>query len=405
MTIDKNKYLCCNSPTHTREVRAWYQRPRMPKFPSTKILSGLLCCLYDAASNLGGWDTFLNEFVKLSGATSAALVMHDFQDGGRSVLEQTGLDPDGVRAYAAGHGGTDVWLAKGSRILQSGWVGPSEAIVSQAELLGTRFFDQVLRKQSIHHAAFGVVDRNSDVFATFSVYRTPRAGQFAEPELNLLDFTLPHLRRAFFLQNNLSRLQAQKVGLAEALDAHPGGVVFFNEDGRIVHISRNARQILEQQRGLRANQNLLRAESPKESAIIEYLVKQCVATSRGRGAHPGGTLQVAHRTGSCLIVMITPVRELDLHQPDAIAAIAFISDPGARKRPRNETLSALFGLSAAENRVTILLLDGKSLAEISQLLGVTRNTLKTQLASIFSKTKTGRQSQLIRLLADLPPQS
>jgi len=115
-------------------------------------------------------------------------------------------------------------------------------------------------------------------------------------------------------------------------------------------------------------------------------------------------VEIARRTGSSLFITITPVRDLDPHQPDAVAAIAFISDPQRRKRPRSETLSALFGLSPAESRVTILLADGKSLAEISQLLGVTRNTVKTQLSSIFSKTKTARQSQLIRLLAELPPQ-
>ena len=65
-------------------------------------------------------------------------------------------------------------------------------------------------------------------------------------------------------------------------------------------------------------------------------------------------------------------------------------------------LSGLFRLTSAESRVALLLGDGKSLSEIAQLLGVSRNTLKTQVAGIYSKTGTSRQSQLVRLLALFP---
>jgi DNA-binding CsgD family transcriptional regulator len=87
---------------------------------------------------------------------------------------------------------------------------------------------------------------------------------------------------------------------------------------------------------------------------------------------------------------------------DSAAAVGFAIDPAQRIRPRNEILYSMFRLTPAECRLALLLADGKSLTEISQDLGVSRNTLKTQVASIYSKTSTARQSQLVRLLSQFP---
>ncbi len=74
-------------------------------------------------------------------------------------------------------------------------------------------------------------------------------------------------------------------------------------------------------------------------------------------------------------------------------------------RPAREVLFGLFGLTPAECRVAMLLTDGHAPRQIGQLLGVSRNTLKSQLASIYSKTGTSRQSQVVRLISRLPIQA
>jgi DNA-binding CsgD family transcriptional regulator len=86
-------------------------------------------------------------------------------------------------------------------------------------------------------------------------------------------------------------------------------------------------------------------------------------------------------------------------------AVVFISDPAQRERPKQEVLRAFFGLTPAEARVAMMLGDGNSPREIGQRLGVSSNTVKSQLASIYSKTGTSRQAQLVRLLMNLPVDS
>jgi DNA-binding CsgD family transcriptional regulator len=82
--------------------------------------------------------------------------------------------------------------------------------------------------------------------------------------------------------------------------------------------------------------------------------------------------------------------------------MVFVVDPEQKLRPKAAILSGLFGFTPAECRVALLLGDGRPLPEIGSILGVTRNTLKTQVASVYAKTGTSRQSQLARLLAQFP---
>jgi DNA-binding CsgD family transcriptional regulator len=65
-------------------------------------------------------------------------------------------------------------------------------------------------------------------------------------------------------------------------------------------------------------------------------------------------------------------------------------------------LRELYGLTPAESALATLLAEGKTLQEAAGLRGVTHQTARSQLKSIFSKTATRRQSELLRLLLSLP---
>jgi len=59
---------------------------------------------------------------------------------------------------------------------------------------------------------------------------------------------------------------------------------------------------------------------------------------------------------------------------------------------------AAFNLSPAECKVAAQLYSGKPPKEIAKALGVSPSTVKTHLDSLFAKTKTGRQAELVRIL-------
>ena len=89
--------------------------------------------------------------------------------------------------------------------------------------------------------------------------------------------------------------------------------------------------------------------------------------------------------------------------PLAPAALAGVPAEAIPRLDR-ALLANIFGLTAAEAGLAQELLSGDPLARVAGRLGVSENTIKTQLQSIYEKTGTHRQAQLVKLLMGLGSQ-
>src|SRR5262245_41309018 len=63
--------------------------------------------------------------------------------------------------------------------------------------------------------------------------------------------------------------------------------------------------------------------------------------------------------------------------------------------PQADFLEARFGLSPAEARLVALLFAGASLRSCTQALGIKYETARSYLKSVFQKTGTHRQAELV----------
>ena len=63
-----------------------------------------------------------------------------------------------------------------------------------------------------------------------------------------------------------------------------------------------------------------------------------------------------------------------------------------------KTISQQFSLTNAEIKLCSALISGKTLNEFCRISGISQSTARTQLNSIFTKTFTKRQSDLMRLI-------
>ncbi|HEY3799247.1 MAG TPA: helix-turn-helix transcriptional regulator [Caulobacteraceae bacterium] len=64
---------------------------------------------------------------------------------------------------------------------------------------------------------------------------------------------------------------------------------------------------------------------------------------------------------------------------------------------RAKRLAAAFGLTPAETRVALHLIDGGDIASYARETGLSPGTVRSQLKSIFAKTGVTRQAALVRL--------
>lgn len=82
-------------------------------------------------------------------------------------------------------------------------------------------------------------------------------------------------------------------------------------------------------------------------------------------------------------------------------AIGFIINVAARPVVDKTLLKRLFDLTDAEANLATSLVAGDGLESVATDLGISRNTVKSQLQSVFQKTQTQRQAQLVSLLHSL----
>jgi len=65
-------------------------------------------------------------------------------------------------------------------------------------------------------------------------------------------------------------------------------------------------------------------------------------------------------------------------------------------------VAGVFGLTPAEARVAVAMAEGQTIDAVAARHSVSVNTIRTQLRSVFEKTGTTRQVELVGLLANLP---
>ena len=83
--------------------------------------------------------------------------------------------------------------------------------------------------------------------------------------------------------------------------------------------------------------------------------------------------------------------------PDDVVLV--LVDIDIRLQPNPQTLRRMFGLTTAETKLAAGIALGFTPVELATQLGVRRTTVRSHLASVFSKTQTKRQAELVALLA------
>jgi DNA-binding CsgD family transcriptional regulator len=75
-----------------------------------------------------------------------------------------------------------------------------------------------------------------------------------------------------------------------------------------------------------------------------------------------------------------------------------LHDPNVTPKLDTNRAQELFGLTPAEAKLAAKILEGNSLSECAELLDISPHTARAQLRSVFMKTNTSRQSELLSLI-------
>jgi DNA-binding CsgD family transcriptional regulator len=101
------------------------------------------------------------------------------------------------------------------------------------------------------------------------------------------------------------------------------------------------------------------------------------------------------------MLMIAPLR-LTSGTSVRGAALLFAFDPENTPTITVDMVRRLFNLSEAESALAVALCSGKTVDEAAAERGISIHTARSQLKSIFGKTGTKRQADLVSLLLASP---
>jgi DNA-binding CsgD family transcriptional regulator len=207
-----------------------------------------------------------------------------------------------------------------------------------------------------------------------------------------------HLQRALRLQKHTQNLH-DKIELgAMAIDALALSMLIVDGKGVILHLNAGAERLLSSRvSGLTGNAGRLSAADPTNKNRLAALI----FAATGYPAMGGAMFLNGEQNRQ---VFITPLPAASPFAKDWQTPLALVLVIEAGNTLSTlQLLGKLYDLTPAELRVASALLDGNSPEEYAQQAGVTQNTVSSQLKSLFRKTGTRRQSELVALLSRVPP--
>jgi DNA-binding CsgD family transcriptional regulator/PAS domain-containing protein len=371
---------------------------------SERAILKLVECVYDAAGEPQRWPVFLENLVRALNGVGGTFFTQDLANQRLCASASVGIDSAFQRSYEEHYAAKNVYLMRGKYLLSTGNVYPSELLCPDREALRSEFYNEWIVPQRQRHGLLGVLFREQSLTSMIGAIRGQNARPFDGDDLSLVRTLVPHLQRAVQLHRRVVALEVREKAVSGALNHWSIGVILLDHEGRVLLMNRSAEAVLRKRDGLTAQADGLHAGLPHEAAALRSLIHGAIGTSLGRVSHPGGGVTISRAfAGRPLNVLVTPVvAHKALRAESGAAAIVFIGDPDVREETNEDLLSLFYELSHAEARVAALLVQGKSVKEVSESLQVSLNTARTHLKRIFEKTGTRRQAELMQLILQSP---
>ena len=236
----------------------------------------------------------------------------------------------------------------------------------------------------------------SDVWV-LSSFRTGSQGPFDREDARRLTSLRPHFARMIGFSQRFAMGQA--TAELNMLDRLACAAVLVDWRGMVLRVNRHADALLGD--GLKVCRGTLMASDACSNRDLRQLVDWVRAGPVLRAAPPPGRVLVRRAEKNPLIVEALPVAGLAADAFGRARAVLAITDIERRPPVPEDLLRAAFALTPAEARLACRLAAGASLDDAADALGIAKNTARIQLRAVFAKTATGRQGELVALLARL----
>nr|CRH05159.1 Protein of unknown function. Containing DNA-binding HTH domain [Candidatus Magnetococcus massalia] len=369
----------------------------------------LLDLLYEAVSDDSQWPLFMQRVAEHFDSSASFFICGDMAEEAMSFSAQHGIDPALLDSYAK-------QIQSDPRTaLFTQFAGRSFNLAALMEhdpelverWYASAIYQELFRSCDIEHLMAFLLPDGGARGGALGVFRPPTAKEYSEVELQQFAALAPHLSRAVKQQRQFAQLEEERWAALSILDDLTMGVIICEESTRVLFSNRKAQQIAKKRDGLSLRHGEVWANQQKESDLLRALTQGCVRLAQeGRGMQ-GQCLSLPRKQSlRPLHLRIMPIWKSrghlsvpDLKRP--VCAI-YVTDPDLPQETEIELLQRMFGLTPKEAELLSLLVAGLSVQDSAKRMGSRVETARTHLKSIFAKTVTKGQSELVKLVATSP---
>jgi DNA-binding CsgD family transcriptional regulator len=370
----------------------------------------LISALYEGPLQETPWSSFLPLLCYHLRAFAVSLVLRPPAAGDEGLILNYQRRGDGEDKPTSGLADPEDWQAlayKKQFFMLDLFVNlPLEQVVSlrelmpESQLLESEYYQHYLQPAGIAHI-LGADTREPDgLLARVRICRLQGEADFDNCDKALLEWLLPHMRRAIQLHANLNRMRSERNLYANAVNSFSVGTVILDTQARILDCNPVASAILDEKDGIKRMQDKLQLSQREDATRFKNMLQCLQENPDCDTAHIAQAMRVHRPSGRPdlgLVVRHVPTLQRS-DNANGPAYAVFLSDPERQSDTSQEIIEQLFDLTRAEATLALLLARGLSINEASSELSVSPHTARTQLKAIFAKTGVSRQAELVRLI-------
>jgi DNA-binding CsgD family transcriptional regulator len=186
----------------------------------------------------------------------------------------------------------------------------------------------------------------------------------------------------------------EKIAYETAVNQMAIGTLLLDHTGKVIACNQAATTMLGEFDSLSIRDGSLRLSDREQQRKLKHAIEVMLSDPEPDHA------EVCSVSGSRLALsfLLRSFPPMSINTDRQPAVLVYMTAPSARQLPSQQVVGELFGLTATEARLAILLADGSSLLEAAEMMEITESTVRTYSKRIFGKTGVSRQSELVRLI-------
>ncbi len=280
-------------------------------------------------------------------------------------------------------------------------VATADEVLGEANWCEHEFYRQYLAPLDLRYILVANIRTEAGVDCAFFACSDHQGQDFTEAEKALVTVLLPHLKRAVDMHSMLDELNSERLLYAATIDRMLVGTVILDEFGKVMKANQAASRLFAAKDGLFTRHDKLCAWSPTENRALQLAIESLLQQHLSGESEHFEVTALSRPTGDMPLTLLLRPISLNYQANDRSrrpAVAVFIRDPADSPQASRNLLRKLFQLTATETEVALLMMDGLTLDETAEKLGVMKNTVRAHLRGVFAKTGATRQALLVKTL-------